>query len=192
MRLTQRKSRNSNAPRYNSDTLGVTYRGRTLADVLNMSMEVGRVFFPDQATIARKISVLNGLGLRYLKLGHLPTILSGREAQRIKLAAELGKLKRSKHNLYILDEPTAGLHCADIDRLLISLNCRVDAGHSVIVIEHKLDVIKTADYVIKTADYVIDLGHEGGELIATGTPEQIAALQSSYTGDFLKAGLQKG
>ena len=155
-------------------------------------MEVGREFFPDQATIARKISVLNGLGLRYLKLGHLPTILSGREAQRIKLAAELGKLKRSKHNLYILDEPTAGLHCADIDRLLISLNCRVDAGHSVIVIEHKLDVIKTADYVIKTADYVIDLGHEGGELIATGTPEQIAALQSSYTGDFLKAGLQKG
>ncbi|MCX7387700.1 MAG: hypothetical protein NTX48_13635 [Planctomycetales bacterium] len=150
-----------------------------------MSMEVGREFFPDQATIARKISVLNGLGLRYLKLGHLPTILSGREAQRIKLAAELGKLKRSKHNLYILDEPTAGLHCADIDRLLISLNCRVDAGHSVIVIEHKLDVIKTADYVI-------DLGHEGGELIATGTPEQIAALQSSYTGDFLKAGLQKG
>lgn len=148
-------------------------------------MEVGREFFPDQATIARKISVLNGLGLRYLKLGHLPTILSGREAQRIKLAAELGKLKRSKHNLYILDEPTAGLHCADIDRLLISLNCRVDAGHSVIVIEHKLDVIKTADYVI-------DLGHEGGELIATGTPEQIAALQSSYTGDFLKAGLQKG
>jgi len=121
-----------------------------------MSMEVGREFFPDQATIARKISVLNELGLRYLKLGHLPT---------------------------------TGLHCADIDRLLISLNCRVDAGHSVIVIEHNLDVIKTADYVI---DLGHEGGHEGGELIATGTPEQIAALQSSYMGDFLKAGLQKG
>lgn len=147
MRLTQRTSRNSNGPRYKSDTLGVTYRNRTIADVLNMSMEEGSAFFRDQATIARKISVLNELGLTYLKLGHLPTTLSGGEAQRIKLAAELGKLKRGKHNRYLLDEPTTGLHCADIDRLLISLNCRVDAGHSVIVIEHNLDVIKTGDFL---------------------------------------------
>ncbi len=170
--------------RYNSDTLEVTYRDRNIADVLDMSIEDCTEFFADQTTIARKIGVLNELGLGYLKLGHPSTILSGGEAQRIKLAAELGKLKRGKHNLYILDEPTTGLHFADIDRLLMSLNRLVDAGHSVIVIEHNLDVIKTADYVI---DLGPEGGHRGGQLIAKGTPEQIAACKKSHTGQFLAA-----
>src|SRR3984893_15441778 len=142
----------------------------------------------DQPSIARKIGVLNELGLGYLKLGHPSTILSGGEAQRVKLAGELGKLKRGKHNLYILDEPTTGLHFADIDRLLESLNRLVDSGHSVVVIEHNLDVIKTADYVI---DLGPEGGHNGGQLIACGTPEEIAACKASYTGKFLAEMLHK-
>ena len=134
--------------RYNQDTLEVKYQGKNIAEVLDLSVEEGVGFFEDQPTIARKIAVLNELGLGYLKLGHPSTILSGGEAQRVKLAGELGKLKRGKHNLYILDEPTTGLHFADIDRLLQSLNRLVDTGHSVVVIEHNLDVIKTADHVI--------------------------------------------
>jgi excinuclease ABC subunit A len=147
-----------------------------------MSIEEGVGFFADQPSIARKIRVLNDLGLGYLKLGHPSTILSGGEAQRVKLSGELGKLKRGKHNLYILDEPTTGLHFADIDRLLESLNRLVDHGHSVVVIEHNLDVIKTADYVI---DLGPEGGHKGGELIASGTPEEIAECKASYTGKFL-------
>ncbi len=168
--------------RYDQDTLDVKYHDKSIADVLEMSIEDGVEFFADQPTIARKISVLDELGLGYLKLGHPSTILSGGEAQRVKLAAELGKLKRGKHNLYILDEPTTGLHFADIDRLLVSLNRLVDSGHSVVVIEHNLDVIKTADYVI---DLGPEGGHKGGELIACGTPEDIAACKKSYTGRFL-------
>lgn len=156
--------------------------------MLEMSIEDSTEFFNDQATIAREIGVLNELGLGYLKLAHPSTILSGGEAQRIKLAAKPGKLKRGKHNLYILDEPTTGLHFADIDRLLLSLNRLVDAGHSVIVIAHNLDVIKTADYVI-------DLGpegdHKGGDQIASGTPKQIAICKASYTGQFLAEYLKK-
>ena len=168
--------------RYDKETLEVKYRGKSIADVLEMPIEDGIEFFRDQPTIARKISTLNELGLGYLKLGHPSTILSGGEAQRVKLAAELGKLKRGKHNLYILDEPTTGLHFADIDRLLQSLNLLVDNGHSVVVIEHNLDVIKTADYVI---DLGPEGGHKGGELLACGTPEEVAACQKSYTGRFL-------
>jgi len=134
--------------RYDQETLEVKYHGKSIAEVLDMSIEDGVEFFHDQPGMARKIGVLDELGLGYLKLGHPSTILSGGEAQRIKLAAELGKLKRGKHNLYIFDEPTTGLHFADIDRLLESLNRLVDTGHSVVVIEHNLDVIKTADYVI--------------------------------------------
>lgn len=168
--------------RYSQDTLEVKYKGKSIADVLEMSVEHGVEFFADEPSIARKIDVLNQLGLGYLKLGHPSTILSGGEAQRVKLAGELGKLKRGKHNLYILDEPTTGLHFADIDRLLESLNRLVDTGHSVIVIEHNLDVIKTADHVI---DLGPEGGHKGGQLIAFGTPEQIAACKASYTGKFL-------
>jgi excinuclease ABC subunit A len=168
--------------RYNQDTIDVKYRGRSIADVLDLSVEAGVRFFADQPAIARKIAVLDELGLGYLKLGHPSTILSGGEAQRVKLAGELGKLKRGRHNLYILDEPTTGLHFADIDRLLQSLNRLVDAGHSVVVIEHNLDVIKTADHVI---DLGPEGGHNGGQLVACGTPEEVAACRASHTGRFL-------
>ncbi len=169
--------------RYHADTLEVDFQGKNIAQVLDMSIEDSGEFFREIKTIARKLNVVNDLGLGYLQLGHPSTILSGGEAQRIKLAAELGKLKRGKHNLYIFDEPTTGLHFADIDRLLISLNRLVDAGHSVIVIEHNLDVIKTADYVI---DLGPEGGHKGGELIVCGTPEEIAKCKRSATGHFLK------
>ena len=165
--------------RYNQDTLEVDYQGKNIAEVLDLSVEEGVAFFASEPAIARKISVLDELGLGYLTLGHPSTILSGGEAQRVKLAGELGKLKRGKHNLYILDEPTTGLHFADIDRLLVSLNRLVDTGHSVVVIEHNLDVIKTADHVI---DLGPEGGHNGGQLIASGTPEQIAACKASHTG----------
>src|SRR3954452_1593563 len=168
--------------RYNQDTLEIKYHGKNIAEILDLSVEEGVQFFSDEPTIARKIGVLHELGLGYLKLGHPSTILSGGEAQRVKLAGELGKLKRGKHNLYILDEPTTGLHFADIDRLLESLNRLVDHGHSVVVIEHNLDVIKTADLVI---DLGPGGGHKGGELIAAGTPEEVAACAESYTGRFL-------
>jgi excinuclease ABC subunit A len=168
--------------RYNQDTLDVKYHDRNIAEVLDLSVEEGVLFFADQPAISRKIAVLNELGLGYLKLGHPSTILSGGEAQRVKLAGELGKLKRGKHNLYILDEPTTGLHFADIDRLLQSLNRLVDSGHSVLVIEHNLDVIKTADHVI---DLGPEGGHNGGQLVACGTPEEVAACPASYTGRFL-------
>ena len=168
--------------RYDKDTLEVQYQGKSIADVLEMSIEDAIVFFQDQPTISRKISVLHELGLGYLKLGHPSTILSGGEAQRVKLAAELGKLKRGKHNLYILDEPTTGLHFADIDRLLQSLNLLIEKGHSVVVIEHNLDVIKTADYII---DLGPEGGHKGGQLMVAGTPEEVAVCKKSHTGRFL-------
>jgi excinuclease ABC subunit A len=168
--------------RYNEETLDVEYQGKNIAEVLDLSVEEGVQFFTDEPSIVRKISVLADLGLGYIKLGHPSTILSGGEAQRVKLAGELGKLKRGKHNLYILDEPTTGLHFADIDRLLDSLNRLVENGHSVVVIEHNLDVIKTADHVI---DLGPEGGHNGGELIACGTPEEIAACKASHTGRFL-------
>src|SRR5438309_4618289 len=168
--------------RYHQDTLEVKYQGKNIAEVLDLPIEEGVAFFADQPSIARKIGVLDDLGLGYLKLGHPSTILSGGEAQRVKLAGELGKLKRGKHNLYILDEPTTGLHFADIDRLLQSLDRLVENGHSVVVIEHNLDVIKTADHVI---DLGPEGGHNGGRLIACGTPEEVAACEASYTGRFL-------
>ena len=169
--------------RYNDETLEVTYQGKTIADVLDMSIEDAVEFFANEKLILHKLSVLNALGLGYLKVGHPATILSGGEAQRVKLATELGKIKRGKHNLYILDEPTTGLHLADIQKLLDALNGLVDAGHTVIVIEHHLDVIKTADYVI---DLGPEGGHNGGSVIATGPPEVIANTEQSYTGQFLK------
>ena len=169
--------------RYNEDTLDVTYNDKNISEILNMSIEEGVAFFADQRLINHKLSVLDQLGMGYLQIGHPATILSGGEAQRIKLASELGKLKRGKHNLYILDEPTTGLHLADVQKLLDSLNRLVDNGHTVLVIEHHLDVIKTADYVI---DLGPEGGHKGGEVLAHGTPEEVAAVEASFTGQFLK------
>jgi excinuclease ABC subunit A len=162
--------------RFNSETLDVTVRGKTIDDVLNMSVEEGK-----------KIEVLSDLGLGYLTLGQSSTTLSGGEAQRIKIATELSKLQRSKHTVYILDEPTTGLHLADVERLLESLNRLVDAGHTVLLIEHHLDVIKTADQVI---DLGPEGGHAGGEVVVTGTPEDVAACKASHTGRFLKGRLR--
>jgi len=173
--------------RFNSETLEVTLRGKTIDDILNMSVEEGVTFFKSEPTIGKKIEVLNDLGLGYLTLGQSATTLSGGEAQRIKIATELSKLQRAKHTVYILDEPTTGLHLADIEKLLESLNRLVDAGHSVLLIEHHLDVIKTADHVI---DLGPEGGHAGGEVVVTGTPEDIAACKRSHTGRFLKAHLR--
>jgi excinuclease ABC subunit A len=173
--------------RFNGETLEVTLRGKTIDDILNMSVEEGVTFFAAEPVIGRKIQVLNDLGLGYLTLGQSATTLSGGEAQRIKIATELSKLQRAKHTVYILDEPTTGLHLADVERLLASLNRLVDAGHTVIVIEHHLDVIKTADHVI---DLGPEGGHAGGEVVATGAPEKIAACKQSHTGRFLKERLR--
>lgn len=172
--------------RFNQETLEIEYNGKTIADVLDLSIEEAVGFFQGVPSIAKKIAVLDELGLGYLTLGQSATTLSGGEAQRVKLGAELSKLQRRGHTLYILDEPTTGLHLADISKLLECLNRLVDSGNTVLVIEHHLDVIKTADYVI-------DLGPEGGkgggEVIATGTPEQIANTPSSYTGYYLRGHL---
>jgi excinuclease ABC subunit A len=172
--------------RYNAETLEVDYHGKTIAEVLDLSIEQGVGFFAEQPAIGSKIKVLADLGLGYLTLGQSATTLSGGEAQRIKLASELSRLQRGKHSLYILDEPTTGLHLADIQRLLDCLERLVDAGHSVLVIEHHLDVIKSADHVI---DLGPDGGHGGGEIVVSGTPEQVARCDASYTGQFLRAHL---
>lgn len=169
--------------RYNDETLEVTYNGKNIAEVLEMSIEEGVDFFANQRLIHHKLGVLNDLGMGYLQIGHPAPILSGGEAQRVKLANELGKIKRGKHNLYILDEPTTGLHIADIQKLLDSLNQLVDSGHTVLVIEHHLDVIKTADHII---DLGPEGGHRGGAIIAEGVPEAVAQNPDSYTGQFLK------
>ena len=173
--------------RFNSETLEVTVRGKTIDDVLNMSVEEGVVFFASEPAVQRKIQVLADLGLGYLTLGQSATTLSGGEAQRIKIATEMSALQRSKHTVYILDEPTTGLHLADVERLLASLNRLVDAGHTVLLIEHHLDVIKTADHVI---DLGPEGGHAGGEVVVAGTPEAVAACKASHTGRFLKAHLR--
>jgi len=175
--------------RFNAETLEVTLRGKTIDDVLNMSVEEGVTFFADEPSVQRKIAVLNELGLGYLTLGQSSTTLSGGEAQRVKIATELSALQRSKHTIYILDEPTTGLHLADVERLLSALNRLVDAGHTAILIEHHMDVIKTADHVI---DLGPEGGHAGGTVVVTGTPEAVAACKASHTGRFLKAHLGNG
>jgi excinuclease ABC subunit A len=173
--------------RFNGETLEVTLRGKTIDDVLNMSVEEGVGFFAEEPNVRKKIQVLADLGLGYLTLGQSATTLSGGEAQRIKIATEMSTLQRSKHTLYILDEPTTGLHLADIERLLESLNRLVDAGHTVLLIEHHLDVIKTADHVI---DLGPEGGHAGGTVVVAGTPEDVAKCKASHTGRFLKAHLR--
>lgn len=169
--------------RFNDNLLEVKLNGRSIAEVLSMSIEDAVEFFEKEPYIHHKLSVLHKLGLGYLQLGQSSTTLSGGEAQRIKLAYELGKLKRGSHNLYVLDEPTTGLHLSDIQKLIDCMQQLVDAGHSVLVIEHHLDLIKVADYVI---DMGPDGGSNGGTVVAAGTPEQVAETKGSLTGTYLK------
>ena len=173
--------------RYNRETLEVRYKGKSIADVLNMTVSEAVEFFQHIPKVSRKLETVNDVGLGYIKLGQPATTLSGGEAQRVKLAAELSRRSNGR-TLYILDEPTTGLHKDDIKRLLQILDRLVEAGNTVVVIEHNLDVVKTADYII-------DLGPEGGDLggrlVASGTPEEIAAHPTSYTGQYLKQVLQK-
>jgi excinuclease ABC subunit A len=169
--------------RFNSETLDIQYQGKDIAEVLELSIEEGVAFFADQPAIGRKLRLLDELGLGYLTLGQSSTTLSGGEAQRIKLANELSKIKRGGDILYILDEPTTGLHLHDIDRLLHCIARLADAGHTVVIIEHHLDVIHCADHVI---DLGPEGGHRGGEIVATGTPEDIMACPASHTGRFLR------
>jgi excinuclease ABC subunit A len=167
--------------RYNRETLEVRFKGKNIGDVLEMSVEEAVVFFENVPKIARRLRTLHDVGLDYIRLGQAATTLSGGEAQRVKLATELSKVATG-NTLYILDEPTTGLHFADVQRLLDVLGRLVDAGNSVVVIEHNLDVIKTADRLI---DLGPEGGEEGGEVVATGTPEEVAAVEGSYTGRFL-------
>jgi excinuclease ABC subunit A len=168
--------------RYNKETLEVRFKGKSIADVLEMSVEEALEFFAKIPKIRRRLQTLHDVGLDYVKLGQPATTLSGGEAQRVKLAAELSKVATGR-TLYILDEPTTGLHFADIEKLLEVLQRLVDAGNTVLVIEHNLDVIKQADWVI---DLGPEGGEEGGELIAAGTPEDVAEIEASYTGQFLR------
>ncbi|HST90416.1 MAG TPA: excinuclease ABC subunit UvrA, partial [Ktedonobacterales bacterium] len=167
--------------RYNREALEIHYKGKSIADVLDMTVAEGLRFFENVPSIANKLSTLNAVGLGYIRLGQPATTLSGGEAQRIKLASELSR-RATGRTLYILDEPTTGLHFADVERLLQVLQRLVDAGNTVVVIEHNLDVIKSADWII---DLGPEGGDRGGEVIAEGTPEEIARLPQSYTGQFL-------
>jgi excinuclease ABC subunit A len=170
-----------NGRRYNRETLEVRFKGKTIADVLDMSVEEALEFFRHIPKIKRKLQALHDVGLDYIRLGQPATTLSGGEAQRVKLATELAKVATGK-TLYILDEPTTGLHFADVEKLLEMLQRLVDAGNTVVVIEHNLDVIKTADHLI---DLGPEGGEEGGKVVATGTPEKVARAKDSYTGHFL-------
>jgi excinuclease ABC subunit A len=172
--------------RYNRDTLQVTFKGHNIADVLAMSIEEALHFFEHQPRIARVLQTLYDVGLGYIKLGQPAPTLSGGEAQRVKLSSELGK-RSTGRTMYILDEPTTGLHFEDIRRLLGVLQRLVDAGNTVVVIEHNLDVVKTADWII---DLGPEGGDEGGRIVAEGTPEQVAAVSDSYTGKFLREVLE--
>ena len=168
--------------RYNRETLDVKYKGKSIYDVLNMTVEEALEFFKNVPSIERKIQTLYDVGLSYIRLGQPSTELSGGEAQRIKLATELSKRGTGK-TIYILDEPTTGLHFADVDKLVEILRRLSDGGNTVVVIEHNLDVIKTADYII-------DMGPEGGDggglVVAQGTPEEIVNVPESYTGKYVR------
>ena len=171
--------------RYNRETLDVKFKGKSIADVLEMTCEEGAEFFADIPKIASRLRMMCDVGLGYIKIGQSSTTLSGGEAQRVKLATELSK-RPTGRTVYILDEPTTGLHTADVERLISVLNRLIESGNSVIVIEHNLDVIKTADYII-------DLGPEGGDkggtVVAEGTPEEVSEVEASYTGQYLKKAL---
>jgi len=168
--------------RFNQDTLDIYYREKNIADVLNMTVQQALGFFENIPAIRQKLQLLADVGLGYIRLGQSATTLSGGEAQRIKLSRELGK-RANSNTLYILDEPTIGLHFDDVQKLLTVLMRLVDMGNTVVVIEHNLDIIKSADHIV-------DLGPEGGpgggRIVATGTPEEVAANAASMTGQFLK------
>ena len=173
--------------RYNRETLEVRYKEKTIADVLDMTAEEGAAFFADIPRIGSRLKLLCEVGLGYIKIGQSSTTLSGGEAQRVKLATELSK-RQTGRTIYILDEPTTGLHAADVEKLIGVLQRLVEQGNSVVVIEHNLDLIKTADYLI-------DMGPEGGDgggtVIATGTPEEVASNDRSWTGKYLRDTLRR-
>jgi excinuclease ABC subunit A len=173
--------------RYNRETLEVRYKGLNIFEVLELTAEEGAKFFSSIPKISRKLETMCDVGLGYVKLGQPSTTLSGGEAQRVKLATELSKIGTGK-TIYILDEPTTGLHVADVHKLLEVLTQLVDRGNTMVVIEHNLDVIKTADYVV---DLGPEGGDAGGEIIVCGTPEQVADTPNSYTGQYLKPVLKR-
>jgi excinuclease ABC subunit A len=168
--------------RYRPEVLQVAYKGRTISQVLQQTVDEALLFFAGESVLARRLKLLQEVGLGYLRLGQPATTLSGGEAQRLKIAAELSS-RLTADCLYLLDEPTTGLHLVDVKKLLVVLNRLVDAGNTVVVVEHHLDVIKTADWIV-------DLGPEGGDagglVVAEGTPEQVAQIDGSYTGKFLR------
>jgi len=171
--------------RYNRETLEVQYKGKNIAEVLEMTVDQAAEFFANIPKVARKLQTLADVGLGYIHLGQPATTLSGGEAQRVKLAAELSKIATGR-TLYILDEPTTGLHFEDVKMLLAVLQRLVDKGNTVIVIEHNLDIIKSADWII---DLGPEGGDEGGTIVAQGTPEQVAACRRSYTGQYMSQAL---
>jgi excinuclease ABC subunit A len=176
------------AKRYNRETLEVRYKGKNIAEVLDMRVAEALEFFEPVPAIKQKLRTLHDVGLDYIRLGQAATTLSGGEAQRVKLATELSR-RATGRTLYILDEPTTGLHFADIRRLLQVLNQLVEQGNTVVIIEHNLDVVKTADWIV---DLGPEGGNEGGRVIATGTPEEVARHPKSYTGQFLHRALSFG
>ena len=168
--------------RYNRETLEVKYKGKSIADVLEMTVDEAIAFFDAVPSVRDKLKLLQAVGLGYVRLGQSATTLSGGEAQRVKLSKELSRRATGK-TLYILDEPTTGLHFEDVSKLLDVLHKLVEQGNTVVVIEHNLEVIKTADYII---DLGPEGGDDGGNVVATGTPEQIAECKDSFTGKYLK------
>ena len=167
--------------RYNKETLEVTYKGKNIYQVLDMTIDQAKEFFKNIPKIHRTLNILSDVGLGYVKLGQPATTLSGGESQRVKLAAELRKISTGR-TVYILDEPTVGLHFEDVKKLVDVLHKLVDKGNTVIVIEHNMDIIKNADYII---DLGPEGGEEGGYIVAEGTPEDVATVKESHTGRFL-------
>ncbi len=182
------RAKSAEGARYNRETLEVHYKGKSISEVLNMTVEEALEFFRNIPSIAHKLQTINDVGLDYIKLGQPATTLSGGEAQRVKLATELSR-RDTGRTLYLLDEPTTGLHFADIHKLLEVLRRLVEQGNTVLVIEHNPDVIKSADWII---DLGPEGGDEGGEIVAEGTPEQVAEEERSYTGQFLRQVLKVG
>ncbi len=173
--------------RYNRETLEVTFKGKSIAEVLDMTVDEGAEFFKAVPTIRNKMETLRRVGLGYIHVGQAATTLSGGEAQRVKLAKELSR-RSTGRTLYILDEPTTGLHFEDVRKLLEVLHALVDQGNTVLVIEHNLEIIKTADWIV---DLGPDGGDKGGRIVAAGTPEDVAATTASYTGQYLESYLPK-